>query len=129
MSFEGRSLTSADISRLAEIRSVSSPRPRPRLPFLIRIFLFFLLKYGETGPSGRHRFRTPRCSSRRRSGERSCPLEACHARFGGCARGPVPLAPVRRPRPDSPSRGKRRKHPEAELVWRGFLALSANGTG
>lgn len=55
MSFEGHSLTSADISRLAEIRSVSSSRLFLRLLFLIYTFLF-LLKYGETVQSISHCF-------------------------------------------------------------------------
>lgn len=60
MSFEGHSLTSADFSRLAEIRSVSSPRLFLRLLFLIYVFLF-LLKYGETVQSVSHHFYTQCC--------------------------------------------------------------------
>lgn len=46
MSFEGHSLTSADIPRLAGIRQVSSAGLFLRLLWLIYVFLF-LLAYGE----------------------------------------------------------------------------------
>lgn len=51
MSFEGHSLTSAEISHLAQIHSVSSPRLVLRLLDVIYVFLF-LLESGEPGRSG-----------------------------------------------------------------------------
>lgn len=60
MSFEGHSLTSADISRLAEIHRVYSPRLFLRLLFLIYVLLF-LLKYRESVQSISHSFHTQCC--------------------------------------------------------------------
>lgn len=60
MSFEGHSLASADISRLAEMRRVSLPGLFLRLLFLIYVFLF-LLKYRETVQSVSHHFHMQCC--------------------------------------------------------------------